>query len=94
MLDIISFLWNYWFLIVWALAVLVGQALGGWRLALAVACFGIAPWAYHTGKKDGKAGYEEKAKEIQVKREQAYAEIDKRRYTGSDVTNRLRDGKW
>jgi hypothetical protein len=94
MLDIISFLWNYWYLVIWAVAVIAAQMFGGWRLALAVACFGIGSGAYLTGKKHGKAGYEQKAREIQVKREKAYAEVDKRNYTGTDVVNRLRDGKW
>lgn len=90
MLKTLSFIAEYWFLIIWAVGMIVGFVVGGWRGALAVLTFGGAIFLYKAGEKKGKDIYEEVANDIQERRDTAYEEITDRNTTGNDVVDRLR----
>ena len=90
MLKTLSFIAEYWFLIIWAVGILFGYLMGGWRYALAVATLGAGIFLYKSGEKKGREIYEEAANDIQERRENAYQEITDRNTSGNDVVDRLR----
>ena len=63
----------------------------GRTIALAFATAGLTYIIFIIGEYFGKKRYVEKAKDIQVKRQEKYDEIDSRKLDRDDVVKRLRD---
>lgn len=83
-----------WLLVLYALAVLGGYVVGGWRLALGVATFGGGVLLYRQGHKDAERTHEERADRIEQERQNAYREIDNRGTTGRDAIERLQSNNY
>ena len=90
MIDFIKILFEYWFLVLWVAAVVGAFIMGGRPMALIVASLGFGVVAYILGKKTMSDNQEKVARDIEVKREKAYEEIDRRNTTKSNVVDRLR----
>lgn len=92
-----GFLWwmvEHWLLVLYALAVGAGYAIGGWRLALGVATLGGGILTYRQGYKDAEAQADSRADAIELKRGRAYDEIDRRNTDLNDVRERMRKGDY
>lgn len=94
MLKILSFIAEYWFVVLWLVGVVVSYKINGWRFALAVATLGIGSIAYRTGRKHEREEIREITRDIQERRENAYQEISDRNTSRNDVVDRLRDGNY
>lgn len=66
-LDIIGLALQYWWVAVWAAAIIAAYIWGGWRVALGVATLGAATAIYSKGRKDERTASEsrQQAKERQ-----------------------------
>ena len=82
----VTWLLDYWLLVVWAAGVVVAYVYGGRYAALAVATLGFGSIMYNRGKSD----VNKRAKEVEQKRENAYDQIDNRGTDRDDVVERLR----
>lgn len=91
MLDLLSLLFEYWFIVAWLIAIVVAFHFGGRPLAMMVATGGLVAVGYLLGKKTVRDSQKETARVINEKREKEYAKIDARRTTAVDASKRLRD---
>lgn len=87
MWSFLSWLLEYWLLIVWGAGIVVAYIYGGRYAALVVATLGFGSFMYNRGKSDVNKG----AKEVEQKRENAYDQIDNRGTDRDDVVERLRN---
>lgn len=94
MLKFLSFVAQYWFIILWVAGIAITFIMRGWRPALAVATVGMSIVAFKLGRKTEREGHNARANNIQERREDAYQEIRDRNTSGSDVTDRLRKGDY
>lgn len=62
----------------------------GRAAAIAVATAGIAHLAFISGGRRERSGHDKRANDIETKREDAYREIDDRKYDRNDAADRLR----
>lgn len=90
----IGWAWNnaWWVIPAMAYAFVI---IGAWiflgrAAAIAVATAGIAHLAFMTGGRRERSGHDKRAKDIETKREDAYREIDDRKYDRNDAADRLR----
>ena len=86
MWSFLSWLLEYWLLIVWGAGIVVAYIYGGRYAALVVATLGFGSFMYNRGKSD----VNKRAKEVEQKRENAYDQIDNRGTDRDDVVERLR----
>jgi hypothetical protein len=91
---LLSWLMEYWLLVVWGIGVIVAFFVGGWRLALVVATLGVGSVAYNAGRKTERDNAQRRVEKITKERENAYTEIDARDTNRDDVARRLRDGSY
>lgn len=94
MMWLASWLFEYWWLVLYGLAVFAAYVVGGWRLALGVATLGGGLLIYRQGYRDAEGDYEARADRIERKREKAYGEIADRGTDLDDVRKRLREGNY
>lgn len=87
MWSFLSWLLEYWLLIVWGAGIVVAYIYGGRYAALVVATLGFGSFMYNRGKSD----VNKRAKEVEQKRENAYDQIDNRGTDRDDVVERLRN---
>lgn len=87
MWSFLSWLLEYWLLIVWGAGIVVAYIYGGRYAALVVATLGFGSFMYNRGKSD----INKRAKEVEQKRENAYDQIDNRGTDRDDVVERLRN---
>ena len=87
MWSFLSWLLEYWLLIVWGAGIVVAYVYGGRYAALVVATLGFGSFMYNQGKSD----VNKRAKEVEQKRENAYDQIDNRGTDRDDVVERLRN---
>lgn len=93
-MSILWWLLEHWLLIAYAIAVIIGYTVGGWKVALGVATLGGGLLLYRQGHRDAENRYSERAEQIEQEREDAYNEIDNRGTTRNDVTDRLHKGNY
>ena len=86
MWSFLSWLLEYWLLIVWGAGIVVAYIYGGRYAALVVATLGFGSFMYNRGKSD----VNKRAKEVEQKRKNAYDQIDNRGTDRDDVVERLR----
>ena len=86
MWSFLSWLLEYWLIIVWGAGIVVAYIYGGRYAALVVATLGFGSFMYNRGKSD----VNKRAKEVEQKRENAYDQIDNRGTDRDDVVERLR----
>ena len=87
MWSFLSWLLEYWLLIVWGAGIVVAYIYGGRYAALVVATLGFGSFMYNRGKSD----VNKRAKEVEQKRENTYDQIDNRGTDRDDVVERLRN---
>lgn len=87
MWSFLSWLLEYWLLIVWGAGIVVAYIYGGRYAALVVATLGFGSFMYNRGKSD----VNKRAKDAEQKRENAYDQIDNRGTDRDDVVERLRN---
>ena len=87
MWSFLSWLLEYWLLIVWGAGIVVAYIYGGRYAALVVVTLGFGSFMYNRGKSD----VNKRAKEVEQKRENAYDQIDNRGTDRDDVVERLRN---
>lgn len=87
---ILSITGEYWPWAALIALVIAAYIYGGERLAALVAMLGVVAMVYFKGRRDEKEHSAKIARDIQDKREKAYAKIDARNTSGSDVAERLR----
>jgi hypothetical protein len=92
--DGAAFVFEYWYLFAWGLAVIVAYVIGGWSLAAAVATLGAGASIYTKGRRDALRKRLEQDLEITRKLDEKFNEIDERGATTDDVVDRLSDGKF
>lgn len=84
---------NAWWIIpatAYAVAILVTWAFLGRSAAVALATAGIGHLAFIAGGRRERSDHDARARNIETKREDAYREIDDRKYDRSDASKRLR----
>lgn len=74
----------------WLGGIIVGYVVGGRKLAIAIAMVGVGHLLYRFGRQEERKGHDQRAANIERRREDAYREIDDRDTTRSDAAERLR----
>lgn len=88
--DFLSWIKEYWLLILWGAGAVVAYIYGGRNLALVVLTLGIGSFAYSSGRKSAREEHDKRAAKIKEKRENEYEKIDNRGTNRDDVIERLR----
>src|SRR5690606_25523345 len=97
-MGLISWIANYWTVLIWAIPILAGCAVLrfylGSKLSWPALLAGLSFIIFMLGRKIERDNYKKYVQGINEKRKKAYEEIDNRGTDADDVIDRLRNGRF